>query len=207
MQKNNKDYYIIAGKLLIICSIVAFIVATVNFITKDKIAYNEMKNTAIALTDIFSENFGGNSFSVKDDGFEVREDNKVIAVCKKADCVMNEDVTSVYVIEDIENAPLYYCVALSPMGFKAEINMLVAVNSDLTVKGVKIVSMSETSGIGTKADDKTFLSKFKGKTETQALEVDTISGATKTTEPIIEAVANACNQVGSYKASLSGGAN
>ena len=204
--KTNKDYIIIALKLLIICAIVALIVAWVNLITKEKIAFNEKENTAASLTDIFNEDFGARAFTIDNDGFVIKENHDVVARCVVAECPLNKDVKALYVIEDSQKNPLFYCVSISPMGFKAEIGMLVAVNSDLTVKGVKIISMSETSGIGTKAMEPSFLSKFNGVTEVGAKNVDVISGATKTTRPVIDAVANACNQVSIYKAE-SGGAN
>ncbi|MBP3580497.1 MAG: FMN-binding protein [Clostridia bacterium] len=202
--KSNKDIIIIALKLLVICAVVALIVSTVNFITKDRILLNEKQNTAVALTGIFSQDFGGLAFTVEGDEYVIRDNDMIVADCTAAECTLNKDVNALYVIKDAYKIPLFYCVSISPMGFKSQINMLVAVNPDLTVKGVEIVSMSETSGIGTKAQDKAFLSKFSGKTENQASEVDIITGATKTSKPIIEAVANALNQVAVYKSSLGG---
>ena len=84
------------------------------------------------------------------------------------------------------------------MGFKDTINMLVAVNPDVSVKGVKIVSMSETSGIGTKAAEPEFLEKFNGLGSPVSSKVDTISGATKTSKPVIGAVDTALRQTAEY---------
>jgi len=201
-QSNVKEILSITVKLLVICSIVAFIVASVNFITKDKIALNQRISTAEALTDIFKDDFNGHSFTVDEssDKYIIYDDsNTVIAQCITAQCDMNENVSALYVIENENGDELFYGVAIAPMGFKAEINMLVAVNPDLTVKGVKIISMSETSGIGTKAADNGFLSKFVGKNEVSSKEVDIISGATKTSKPVINAVSEACNQVALYQ--------
>ena len=202
--RTNKDYLIIALKLLIICAIVAFIVASVNVITKDRIALNEKENTAKALSGIFAQDFAGLEFKVENDSFILRDGDSIIASCATAECTLNHDVNALYIIEDAHKTPLFYCVSISPMGFKAEINMLVAINPDLTVKGVEIVSMSETSGIGTKAQEPVFLNKFKGKTENDITRIDAISGATKTSKPIISAVAQACNQVSLYKAETGG---
>ncbi len=204
MQSKNKDIAVITIKLLVICAIVAFIVAFVNYITKDRIENNVRVSTAQALTDIFKDDFNGHSFSVSGEEFIIEENGSTVAKCVIADCPLNPDVKALYVIENDKGEPLFYGVSVAPMGFKAEINMLVAINPDLTVKGVKIVSMSETSGIGTKAQDSGFLSKFVGKNESQAKNVDIISGATKTSKPVINAVANACNQVFVYKSALGG---
>lgn len=219
-ENSTKQLLIIALKLLVICTIVAVIVAFVNFVTKDRITFNEKQNTALALTGIYGADFGGAAFEVSADASKGEfvltnpEDNKIIS-CASADCTLTEDVTALYVLKDSEDKIISYCVAISPMGFKDKIDMLVAVNSDLTVKGVKIVSLSETSGIGTKVQENTFLEKFVGrkifdKTSAEKKEatdeekstdidnVDTISGATKSSKPVINAVKNSLKQVVSY---------
>ena len=196
--KTTKDYIIVAVKLLIICALVALIVAAVNFITRDKIAFNQKLNTAEALTEIFSDDFGGKKFEVDGDSFIIKDGDSAIARCTAAQCELMDDVTALYIITDNAENPLYYCVAISPMGFKDKINMLVALMPDKTVKGVKIISMSETSGIGTKAQDEGFLSLFCGKDKHNVSEIDTISGATKTSKPVIKAVETSCKQAEAY---------
>ena len=62
-QNNTKEILIIALKLLVICSIVASIVAFVNAITKDKIALNEKISTAEALSGIYKCNLEYNEES------------------------------------------------------------------------------------------------------------------------------------------------
>lgn len=202
---NAKEMLIIALKLLIICSIVAVIVASVNTITADRIRLNELNNTAAALSGIYSMDFDGKEFVVDGETFSIKDENgENAASCVLANCKYLDDVTAVYALQNIQGAPIGYCVAIEPMGFKDVIKMLVAINTDLTVKGVKIVSMSETSGIGTKANDKAFLSKFTGLGADKARNVDIISGATKTSKPIINAVANAVEQIASYIAENGG---
>ncbi len=56
------------------------------------------------------------------------------------------------------------------------IQMMIGVNTEAAVTKVKIVSMSETPGIGTRIKDEAFLSRFKG--ENNPARVDGISGAT-----------------------------
>ena len=41
--------------------------------------------------------------------------------------------------------------------------MMVGINKDMTVSGVKILSMSETPGLGAKAGDESFINQYKGK--------------------------------------------
>ena len=203
-QNNTKEILTIALKLLVICSIVAVIIALVYTITKDKIAYNEMVKTANALSEIYSDDFGGKKFEVDDEQFVIKDGGNIVAKCVSADIEpIDKTITGLYVLTDSNNEKLGYCVSIEPMGFKDVIKMLVAVDGDLKIKGVKIISMSETSGYGTKAKDdpnppagKTgsdwFLKQFVGLNENGFAKnskgkyesVDIISGATKTSQPV-----------------------
>lgn len=203
-KSNTKEILSIAFKLLVICAIVATIIAFVNAITKDKIDFNERIGTAEALTAIYSGDYNGKSFEVSGEEYVIKDGDNILVKCVEADVkeFIRADITALYVLENPDGAPLGYCVAIQPMGFKDVIKMLVAVNADTTVRGVKIISMSETSGIGTKAQDESFLGQF---TKKPAKEVDTISGATKTTKPVIDAVVSSIEQVKAY-INISGGA-
>lgn len=204
MSKNTKEILSITLRLLVICAVVATIIAFVNAITKDKIEYNERIGTAQALTGIYSADYNGRVFEVDGNEYVIKDETGVVVKCIEAELkeFIRADITAMYILQDASNNPLGYCVAIQPMGFKDVIKMLVAVNPDFTVKGVKIISMSETSGIGTKAQDEGFLHQF---TQMPAKEVDTISGATKTTKPVIDAVDSSVDQVKAYM-NISGGA-
>lgn len=203
-----KDIIIIAAKLLIICSIVAAIVASVNFITADKIAYNERVNTAEALTGIYFDDYNA-PFTVDNDGFAIKDEENVLITCKQEEFdFTSNDVKALYTLNDANGKTVGFCISVQPMGFKDYIKMLVAVNADCTVKGVEIVSMSETSGIGTKAKDESFLSQFINLDEVAVKrDVDIISGATKTTKPVIDAVAASLYEVSEYIHKNGGAAN
>ncbi len=200
MQNSKKEILTIALRLLAICSIVAVIIAFINTITKDRIAYNQMLSTAEALSGIYSSEYDGKAFTVNGNEFVINDGNTIVAKCSQAQSYtpQNSDVTAIYLLTDRDDNTQGYCVSIAPMGFKAEIQMLVAVNADMTVKGVKIVSMSDTSGIGTKAQDPSFLAKFDGLGSEEAAKVDIISGATKTSKPVIQAVSLAIKEASSY---------
>lgn len=226
-QNNTKEILIIALKLLVICSIVAAIIAFVNSITKDKIAHNEMLKTADALSEIYSSEFDGKEFEVFDGEYVIRVKDKNVAKCVAAEITpIDDSVTGLYVLTGSDGTCLGYCVSIEPMGFKDVIKMLVAVNSDLSIKGVEIVSMSETSGYGTRAKDDPnpptgkegsdwFLKQFEGMTESGFVKnskgryetIDTISGATKTSQPVAEAVETALKQVSEYNKTSGGAVN
>ena len=150
-------------RLLVICVLVALLVAGVNAITKDKIERNGRENTAKALTAIYESD--GLQFAVAPLGYEILDANsEQIGVCE--DITPLEalaDVTAVYEIQKNESV-FGYAVAVAPMGFKDNVSMLVAVNADGSAKAVQILSLSETKGIGDKVTKSDFLDKFKNKT-------------------------------------------
>ena len=146
--------------LTVICTGIALLLAVVNSITKDKIADNIAKQQEAAIFAIFQ----------------------------------NGDATQEYVIADAETvyivfkdgSPIGYCVNSCGTGFGGEVQVMVGLRADGSVHGIKIVSMSETPGIGTKVYGESFLKQFIGKSDTS--NVDMISGATFSSRAIIEAV-------------------
>lgn len=92
---------------------------------------------------------------------------------------------------------LGYTVNVSPSGYGGEISMMVGVNADLTISGVEILSLSETPGLGAKAQDETFLSQFKEKGGNMELkkDINAISGATITSTAVTSGVKEAIELV------------
>ncbi len=207
----KKDAVVIvltALKLLLICAFIAALVASVNYITKEKIEYNQKLSTASALSDIYSEN--GMFFSVSETGAYTitNESGNPLGSCETVQVELLDDIDAVYVIKNADESVFGYCVEASPMGFKNEVGMLVAVNPDGSAKGVEIVSLSDTKGIGDKVKQSDFLDKFKDKTSgfsSSASDMNDIiiAGATRTSEPVTKAVDTALMQVGKL---LNGGA-
>lgn len=105
-----------------------------------------------------------------------------------------------------------YCVKTNAMGYGGAISMMVGVNKDCTVSGVEIISMSETPGLGARANDKKFVGAYAGKTLGVSVkksgapgenEVSAISGATITSKAITNGVNSALQAVNKI---LKGGA-
>lgn len=95
-----------------------------------------------------------------------------------------------------------YCVTVTPSGFAGQIKMLVGIGTDYKVKGIEILSHSETAGLGAKATDSKFKDRFKEKNpyitvvkgETQSPdEVQAITGATITSRAVASGVGEAYN--------------
>ena len=80
---------------------------------------------------------------------------------------------------------------------KKGIDLVVAMNSNGTVKGVSVVSLGETPGLGTKVQNDSFLSQFKGKIDIVEIvknapakdsEVQGVTGATYSSKGVAKAV-------------------
>lgn len=198
MQNNKSDFKsiaVIALKLLVICSITAAIVAAVNFFTKDRIVLNQKIKTADALTEICSSD--GLVFSVDEDGgFAVSDaGGNTAGACRTYEGTLLDDMDAVYIIENLGGEVSSYCVEASPMGFKDEISMIIAINPDFTVKDVQIISLSDTKGIGDKVMKPDHLAGFKGRKSGFDVSDMVIAGATRTSEPAAKAVNTALEQI------------
>lgn len=91
--------------------------------------------------------------------------------------------------------PVGCAVTASPSGFGGPISLIVGVSSTGEVTGVTIVSLSETPGLGAKAQESAFLDQYVGKsgellvTKTgEADKVNAISGATITSQAVTDGV-------------------
>ena len=73
-----------------------------------------------------------------------------------------------------------YVVQVHTKGYGGDIKIICGVGMDGRIKGVKTLSHSETSGVGTKAVDNNsgYRDKFVGKNKDGCKSVDTITGAT-----------------------------
>lgn len=83
-------------------------------------------------------------------------------------------------------------VKIAPRGYSGEIEMLVGVDPELRVKGMKILNQRETPGLGTNILKPKFIAQFIGKTGKDAFEpkkdIDAITGATISTRGVCEGV-------------------
>ena len=80
-----------------------------------------------------------------------------------------------------------YVVQVTPSGFGGVINMMVGVGTDGNVTGVSIISMSETSGLGTNAKKETFRDQYTGQPGPFSVtkdggQINAITGATITSQ-------------------------
>ncbi len=149
--------------LTVICAAVALLLASVNHFTEAKIAENTQKVMLASIREIFDD-------SVNAEQVPLPEDSAL---------------DSIHLV--IQNGGVCgYAASVSPSGFGGPVNIMVGVDSAGTVMGVKIVSMSETPGLGSRVGGEEFLSQFDGKSGEVA--VDAISGATISSTAVMAGV-------------------
>ncbi len=154
--------------LFLICGISTGLLAFVNSLTAPVILENDKNQQLIANKEVLPE---------ASEFFDVTKD---ISVGK-----------------DSSGNIVGYAVKVSPFGYGGKINMVVGVKGDLTVSGVEILSLSETPGLGAKAQDKAFLGQFVNKDKSMELKSDitAISGATITSTAVTEGVKEAISKI------------
>lgn len=157
----------ICSVLLVITMCVAFLLSFVNAITKDVIAANEAAKIAKALGGLFPD--------------------AATPVATLVEGDFGKDVNGFYEVKDGETLKGYYA-DVSPVGFKGAVNLMVGLDVDGKVVGVKIISHGETVGIGDRIENDEFLNNFIGKEGALNGSVDTISGATYSSRAVVNGV-------------------
>ena len=116
-------------------------------------------------------------------------------------------VSSVFAAVDNDKNTLGWCVNVKPKGYGGEIDLIVGIKKDGTLSGIKVVSNSETAGLGAKCTDEKFTAQFAGKVLPLSVvktgakennEVSAITGATITTKAISSGVNAAFDAVKSF---------
>lgn len=169
MKKENTVLYILrlTVTLLLICGVVAAVLAGVNAITKDKIAAIQQQKTLDALEEVLPGV----------EGLEIMELSGDTGIVK-----------TVYASGDS------FAVEVAPVGFDGEVTMMVGIIGG-QVTGISIISHTETPGLGAvaaanNAKGEAFRGQFVGQSGTLAVgdTIDAISGATITSKAVVAGV-------------------
>jgi len=84
-----------------------------------------------------------------------------------------------------------YALITSASGYSSEIKVMIALDKDKVIKGIKILDEKETPGLGSKISDDYFTAQFKDKKAGELIlgeSIEAISGATISSRAVIEAV-------------------
>lgn len=138
------------------------------------------------------------------DSFETVDglDTDAAAALLKENGYTSDDIAEVAEGKDASGETIGYVINVtSHEGYGGDIELSVGILSDGTVKGIEMLSISETAGLGMKAKEADFKDQFKDKqvekfTYTKTGEsgddmIDAISGATITTNAVTNAVDSA----------------
>ena len=201
-----------ALKLVIITVVAGLVLGAVYGITKGPIADQEAKAQMEAYKTVFPK---ASDFK-EVDGFSEEAASKIIAANENPIEGHDSDVISsaVEAVDASGEALGYIFNVTTSKGYGGDIQLTVGIQSDGTVSGYSVLSISETAGLGMKAkDDPSWDKQFAGKkVESFSVvkdgsgsgddtKIDAISGATITSK----AVTGAMNSCLAYFQSLEGG--
>ena len=174
--KKLKEYLVPTFVLFIICLIAAVLLGLTNNVTAPKIAENNEKAQQEAMQAVLpdAKEFGG--------GLTDNETGCDYAIAK----------------DENGNTIGYAVTATGKGGYGGDISVMVGIDSEGKITLVKVLEADETASIGGKLtkDGSDFLAKFAGISGSAALTknggtIDAVSGATKTSTGITDAVNNA----------------
>lgn len=174
--------------LLVITIVAGLVLGLVYQITKDPIAEQEAKKKQEACQEVFRDA----------DSFETMEVNSLNAGEWAQAGFAQESVDEVMSAMDASGNLLGYVVTVTTReGYGGDIKFSIGIRMDGTINGISILSISETAGLGMRAEE-VLKPQFAGKqaeyfeytksgavTETQ---IDAISGATITTNAVTNGV-------------------
>lgn len=133
-----KNIFTITLKLLLICAVAAMLLALVYNLTAPITLQNELEKKEAAINEIFPGMTGYETVPCETD-----------------------EVNALHTVK-LGDEIWGYCAEVSPSGFGGKVNMLVGVGMGKCVIGVKVISHSETAGVGTKVLDSSYLSGYIG---------------------------------------------
>ena len=153
--------------LFLVSAVVAGVLGLTNFVTAEPIAEYQAEVTAKAYSAVME-------FESYDEVEYTGDQSAVTKVCKTNDG--------------------NWIVEAEVSGSQGMITVAVGVNADLSCNGISIIESSETSGLGSKANDDFCRDQFPGLTADQAKvtkdggKVEAITGATITSKAVCSAV-------------------
>ncbi len=187
MGKENRIYIIKLALILFTITFIATLLLTLcNYLTKDKIAEINLENAEKAKQEVIADA----SFT------EINLDDEFIKRLNS-----QYGFKSAFTAEK-DGKHIGYCINLAPQGFGGPIDMIVGLDLDMNFTGIKIISMTETPGLGAKAQEKAFYGQFAdGKTGQLSVvknlpspsesEIQAITGATISSQAVTDGANNA----------------
>ena len=175
--------------LTLITLVAGLAIGYVYDITKDPIAQMEENTRLAAYRSVFPEA----------DGFDEIAEDDISAALAKVPEDGGCDIDSAVSARDASGNNIGYVINVTTHeGYGGDISISMGIDNEGTVKGIEILKISDTAGLGMKAKESRFKDQFAEKkvaqfsyTKTGAsadFEIDAISGATITTKAVTNAV-------------------
>ena len=186
--------------LLVITLIAGLLLGVVYEITKKPIAEEQQRAKEEAYKEVYKE---ADSFESVD--VDAAQAKKVLSA--EGYDVTIEEVMKVK--DKSGNHAGYVLTVTDREGYGGDIQFAMGVTLDGTLNGISFLSIEETAGLGMKATEEDFMKQFKGKTVEQFQytkngatsddEIDAISGATITTNAVVNGVNAGLYYIGTLK--------
>lgn len=193
MAKKKSNILINTLVLLIVTLICVALLAVVNQITRGPIEQAEINARAESYKVVYPD---AAKFEEVDKTTEMLEASAdMLASAGYEGCFANDVLA---VTDDSGSIEGYVVAATSPNGYGGNLQVAVGITKDGKLTGVEIISHTETAGLGSKCTEPEFKDQFTGKSastiefsKTGASadnEIDAISGATITTNAVVNGV-------------------
>ncbi|NLM75375.1 MAG: RnfABCDGE type electron transport complex subunit G [Clostridiaceae bacterium] len=174
--------------LFIVCAVVTGALAYVNGITQPIIEENERIARQEAMAEVLP---GSSSFSEPISYEELKEEGFPVS----------STIRNIY-----EAVDAGYVVEAAVKGYGGEVNMMIGIDLDKNIKGIKITSHNETPGLGAKVADEEFLQQHYGQIPEDGFkvikgvsksdsEIEAVSGATISTMAVTQGASDAAKLV------------
>lgn len=168
MEKKAYLFYLrVGGILLLICALIALMLAGVHKLTKDTIAAHKTEKINNAIGAIFADSTS--SETTVPEG--------------------HTQVLTAYIVTK-NDAIVGHCYTVSANGFGGAVELMVGIDATGKLCGVEVIEHSETSGIGSNVLTQNYLSRYFGKQGSLTLgtDIDAHTGATVTSKAVLSGV-------------------
>jgi len=161
---------VITGKLMLITTLTALLLACINLLTEPVISANEEAKKNAAVMELFPEA------------------TEIVSLTSPAADTYPDGINEVCMVYKAGTL-IGYCADVQAMGFGDYIGMMVGVTTDFRIAGIRILTIAETPGIGMEVAEQDYLSGYEGLWGPVTFEdgpnhADAISGATYSSRAI-----------------------
>ena len=133
--------------------------------------------------------------SITKDKIEYQKEQKILSMLKEifpnmSEYTFEDDIYMMY----SDGANIGYAFLAVGKGYGGDIDILVGLENEMTVKGITIVSHTETPGLGEKINEPAFTDRFAGLNiadvalRQEGGKIDAITGSTISSKAVIDAV-------------------